>query len=338
MLPKDYIRMRLTGEVMTEHTDASGTLAFDTKNKKWSDEIIGKLGINSDLFPVCKESYDFAGCVIKKVEEETGLKAGTMVIAGCADQPAQLLGNGIIKSGRVSIIIGTGGQGLTVAKKPIFDPKFRTNTFCNIRAWYVMGAILGAGMSLEWLKKNIVKDFDYSDFDKIISDTPAGSEGLIFLPYIIGERTPHLNPNAKGIFYGLTLRHDYKSMVRAVAEGTSFAFRDCMEIFKEMNLDTEKIIVSGGGTRRRSWIQILADILGKEIYMSKINENACIGAAMLASIGSGYFPSMEEACSAFIKNVDDIVKPNKKNIELYNNSYGIFKELYITNKSLFDKS
>jgi len=215
---------------------------------------------------------------------------------------------------------------------------FRTNTFCNIKEWYVMGAILSAGMSVEWLKKNIVKDFNYSDFDKILSDTPAGSEGLIFLPYIIGEKTPHLNANAKAIFYGLTLRHDYKSMVRAVTEGTSLAFRDCIEIFKEMNLETDKIIASGGGTRRRNWIQILSDILGKEIYISKVNENACIGAAMLASIGSGYFSGMEEACSAFIKNFDDIVEPNKKNIDLYNNSYKNFKELYKRNESLFDKS
>lgn len=338
MLPKDYIRMRLTGEVMTEYTDASGTLAFDTKNIKWSNEIIEKLGIDSNLFPVCKSSYECAGYVTSKVEEETGLKTGTRVIAGCADQPAQLLGNGVIKSGRVSIIIGTGGQVLTVVNRPIYDPMFRTNTFCNIKEWYVMGAILSAGMSVEWLKKNIVKDFNYSDFDKILSDTPAGSEGLIFLPYIIGERTPHLNANAKAIFYGLTLRHDYKSMVRAIIEGTSFAFRDCIEIFKEMNLETDEIIASGGGTRRRSWIQILSDILGKEIYISKINENACIGAAMLAGIGSGYFSGMEEACSAFIKNFDDIVKPNKKNIELYNNSYGIFKELYKSNESLFDRS
>lgn len=336
ILPKDYIRFKLTREIFTDFTDASATLLFNTRQKKWATDIISDLSLEESFFPQCKESFEIAGNTTKEAEIETGLVAGTPVVTGCADQAAQLLGNGVINPSQVLIIIGTGGQVLTPSIKPIHDSFFRTNTFCNITDWYVMGAILNAGLALTWLKEKIIKDFSYKELDSHTDSVPAGCEGLLFLPYLIGERTPHMDSNAKGIFFGLSLKHDYRSLYKATMEGVSFAIKDCIEVFKEMYLKTDKVIVSGGGANSREWVQILADILGTSICVSQRNENSCLGAAMLAGIGCGQFKNIEEACNIFIKKSNIIVNPIAKNTRIYSKNYEIFKEIYKNNKASFN--
>jgi xylulokinase len=337
VLPKDYIRFKLTGEMFSEYSDNSGTLLFDTRKRKWSEYIIDSLGLDYSFFPQCRESFDIVGYITKESAIETRLTAGTPVVAGCADTPAQLLGNGIISPDQILIIISTGGIVLTPVDEPVYDTLFRTNTFCNINNWYVMGALLNAGLAVKWLKEKIIKDFSYEELDSFSNSVTVGSEGLLFLPYLIGERTPYMDFDAKGVFFGLNLRHDYKYLYKATLEGVSFAIRDCMEVFKEMNLKTGKIIVSGGGANSREWVQILADVLGQELYISRRTENSCLGAAMLAGIGCGKLKDIEEACSIFIKESGIMVSPISENTEIYAKSYKIFKELYKCYERIYKK-
>lgn len=338
ILPKDYIRMKLTGEIATDITDASSSLLFDTSNLKWSKELLSLIGLNPEILPDCFKPMQIAGYVSKTASSETGLREGTPVVFGSGDQPAQALGNGIIHPGTVSVTIGTGGQVFTPVKVPVYDPGLRTHTFCHVipNTWNIMGATLSAGLSLKWLKNNILYMDSYNEMSLMAENIPAGSNGLIFLPYLAGERTPHMNPSARGAFFGLTLSHNRADMIRSVMEGVAFSLKDCMDIFKNLNLKTDKVIASGGGANSRVWKQIIANVFGCEVYTSSTVEQASMGAAIMAGLGTELFNSAEEVCSRFIKLKDELVVPEEKNSQVYMKNFEIFKDIYHSTRNLIN--
>ncbi|MGM0876758.1 MAG: xylulokinase [Bacillota bacterium] len=335
VLPKDYIRYRLIGEIGTDTTDGSGTLAFNTANREWANDLIKELELDNSFFPTYHEPYEIAGTVTESASAETGLKAGTPVVFGGADQPMQAVGNGIITPGTISCTIGTGGQLLSPVDKPVYDYSFRTNTFCHVDSWYVLGANLSAGLSLKWLMQNILYEENYDKLNKEASRILPGSEKLLYLPYLNGDRTPHMDPNAKGMFFGLQLKHNRYHMTRAVMEGVVFSLRDSLEIFHTLQIPIHKVIASGGVVNSPLWLQILADIFQKEVYTTSTKEQACLGAAIMAGVGTGAFSSIEEAVGAMVKMSNHVIEPIKENMGVYSDQYELYKYLYIQNKKLF---
>lgn len=338
LLPKDFIRLRLTGEVATEYTDASSTMAFDVRERKWSETILSKLNMDPDKFPVCKSPFDIAGYISAEVSCQTGLAKGTAVVMGGADQPMQALGNGAIYEGIVTSTIGTSGQIFSPVKTPVINPAMNTHTFCNVGVdyWYVMGAILNAGLCLKWINENVLHYKDFETLDLDASQVPVCSDGLIFLPYLTGERTPYLNSSARGMFFGLTLKHNGASMARAIMEGVAFALRDCIEILDTMGILINKVIASGGGARSDLWLQIQADVFGREIYRSNMVEQACVGAAITAGVGCRIYKGIEEACEAVVKIDNNPIIPQNKNIPTYNHYHEVYRNLYKRNFDLFE--
>jgi xylulokinase len=337
LLPKDYIRFRLTGELAVEATDASSTLAFNVAERKWAGFLMDKLDIREDLFPSCFEPFDIAGEVTDPASKETGLPKGIPVVFGGGDQFMQAVGNGLVYPGMVSANIGTGGQIAAMTDQPLYDSKLRTNTFCHIKpnTWNIQGSSLTSGLSLEWLKTNILNEKDFETLEEMAASVAPGSEGLIFLPYLTGERTPHLNPSAKGIFFGLTLGHRSEHLVRAVMEGVAFSLKDSLEIMESLGVEAEKVIASGGGAKSKLWLQIQADIFSKPIYTTQTKEEASVGAAITAGVGIGLYPSVEEACEKLISTHSEVMEPIKENSSLYAKRYELFKELYKRNEDLF---
>lgn len=337
VLPKDYIRYKLCGELATDVTDASSTLAFDIAKRSWAFEIIEKIGIDTNLFPKCGEAYQVAGEIVKEGAEKTGLSCKTPVIYGGGDSLMHSVGNGIIKPGVVSANIGTAGQLSSAVNSPVFDKQFRTNTFCHARddLWIIFGGHLNGGIVLKWLRDNYFPHLSYREFDGVAEEIPAGSEGALFLPYLSGERTPYQDPNAKGIFFGMTLRHNYKHMIRAVMEGVILSMRLSLEIFKELSIPIERVIASGGGAKSSIWLQMQADIFNTDIYTVSGKEEACTGAAIVAGVGVGIYQSIEQACSVVVKYNQKTTLPNPENIKVYNEAFEKYKLLYQNNKNLF---
>ncbi|WP_054023853.1 xylulokinase [Bacillus sp. FJAT-28004] len=334
---KDYIRYRLTGEIASEMSDASGTAAFSVAGHEWSFELLERVGIDPDLFPSVRYSWEVSGVVTREASIQSLLCADIPVVFGGADQPMQAVGNGIINPGVVSCTLGTGGQLLAPILQPTYDPKLRVHTYVHSvpDRWYLLGATMSAGLSLKWLAHNILNKLDYGLLDESASHINAGSEGLLFLPYLIGDRTPYMDPNAKGMFFGLHLNHRSDHMVRSVLEGVAYSQRDGLEIFKSLDVQINRVIVSGGGARSALWKQILADVFGQEVYTSSMTEHACVGAAITAAVGVGLYDSFEEACSVIVKMNEEPVVPNAINKSLYDHQYGLYKELYQKNRELF---
>ncbi len=337
LLPKDYIRLKLTGECGTDFTDASATLAFDIQNRKWAFELIKKVGLNPDFYPEVHESIDIAGQVTVNAAEETGLAAGTPVVYGGGDQSMQSIGNGIVKPGQVSLTIGTGGQTFSIIPEPIYETEMRTHTFCNAvpQTWNIMGANLAAGLSLSWLNKKILNNLSYSEINELAKQVTPGSEGLLFLPYLSGERTPHMDDLARGTFLGLTLQHSRAHLIRSVMEGVVFALKDSIEIFHSLNIKMDTFIASGGGARSDVWLKIQANILNKEIYKVNQLEQACTGAAITAGVGIGKYDSIQSACETIIRINPEPVRPDPTVAGFYNEIYELYKNAYVQNKQLF---
>lgn len=337
MLPKDYIKFRLTGEIVTDYSDAAGSLAFDNVHLCWSKQFIEKLGLKYDVFPICQKSTKVIGKITQKASEETGLDTGIQVVNGGSDQCMQGIGNGIIEDGIFAVNIGTGGQISTTSPVPVYDKLLRTNTFAHVvdDRWNIMGASLSSGASLKWLKQNIIGVNNYKIINEQGNKIPAGSEGLIFLPYLSGERTPHQNPDARGILFGLSMKHDRYHMVRAVMEGVTYSLKDCMEVVRGTGVKCSKIIASGGGSNSELWLQIQADILNKEIYKSTTKEQACMGAVITAGVGLNIYSGFQEACSLFVRLDPKVYVPDKTSVNKYSEYYELFKEIYAVNRNLF---
>lgn len=335
VLPKDYIRYRLTGVIGTDATDACATLIFDTEKRKWAEELSKRLGIDTAIFPECHEPYEVAGYVTQSAADETGLTPGVPVVYGGGDQPMQAIGNGILSPGTISCTIGTGGQLFTPVNEPVYDRLFRTNTFCHTNNWYILGANLSAGLSLKWLMENILFEENMAELNAEAGKIPVGSDRLVYLPYLNGDRTPHLDPDAKGMFFGLQLKHNRYHMVRAVMEGVAFSLRDSLEIFNHLNVPVERVIASGGFIQSDLWMQIVADVFQKRISTTLTKEHACMGAAIMAAVGTNAYKSIEEAVKVMVKFSDREVEPNENNGKIYKERYELFKSLYIKNKELF---
>jgi len=347
LLPKDYVRFRLTGEYATEVSDASGTALLNVTERTWSREVLEALDIPYEWMPRCVESPEITGRLTAEAAEATGLAANLPVVGGGGDQAAGGVGNGIVRTGLVSATLGTSGVVFVHATRPSRDPQGRLHTFCHAvpGEWHVMGVTLAAGGSFRWLRDTLgqaektvgaLSGVDpYEILTKEAEGAPAGSEGLIYLPYLSGERTPYPDPNARGTFFGLTLRHDKRHMIRAVLEGVAYSLRDSLELFRELDIPIQQVRASGGGARSLVWRQILADIFGTELVTINVSDGAPFGAALLAGVGTGVYSSVPEACEATIR-IESHIEPIAANQPLYDEFYGVYHSLYAALKPAFD--
>ena len=337
MQAKDYLRMKLTGEPGTDASDASATAGFDVGQRQWAYDILTRLGLDREKFPPCREATEVAGEITAAAAEETGLRKGIPVVFGAGDQPAQSIGNGAVREGLVISNIGTGGQIAAYSAKDVHDRELRTHTFCHAvdKAYTVFGASLCSGLSMKWLKNNVLGVSSYDEMSALAARSEPCSGGLVYLPYLTGERTPHMNPKAKGMFFGLTLGHDRRHFARAVMEGVTFALRDSLEILENMGISAERIVASGGGARSGVWLQIQADIFGKEVAVCRVKEQACLGACILAGLGTGTFANAGEAAERLVSFEEKTSLPDMSAHREYSGAYETFREIYRANKGLF---
>lgn len=338
MLPKDYLKFRMTGEVSTDVSDASATLAFDIRANSWSREVMDAAGLPFEWLPPCLPTTAPAGTVHRQGAEETGLAEGTVVVAGGADQVIQGVGNGTVRAGDACVNIGTSGQVSFQSDSPVENPALNTNTFCGYRQdrWYTMGAIMNAGLSYSWYS-GLFPSVDHGDMNERIAACPPGSGGLIFLPYLNGERTPHLNPNISGVFAGLTPNTGRVEMARAVMEGVCYALNQCVELCEGLGLRAERMIASGGGARSLAWLQIQSDVFGLPLIVADTEEQAGLGAAIVAGVGTGLYRDVEEGCGRVVRYKNLVVEPDPARHRLYQQYYGLFKELYTESRDALEK-
>lgn len=339
MLPKDYIRYRMTGAVQCDVSDAAGTLAFSVKRGEWCWELIEKLGIKKEIWPETVSCTEVIGTVSAEASDVTGLLKGTKVVAGGGDAAMQLVGNGIISEGTLCCNIGTASQLCAVLSAPAYDPQMRTQIWCHAvpGRWYMQGGTLNGGSTLSWLRKKVLKkeeSFEY--LDHTASKVMAGSEGLLFLPYLSGERTPFQEPYGKGIFYGLTMKHEQEHLIRAVMEGVVYNLKECLKIMDELKLPRERIIAAGGGARGNTWKQIQADVFDMPVYATETKEEACTGAVIMAAVGCGAFSSVQEACGKLIAVSKEPVLPIPANVEIYKERQEKFLKLYESVRGMFE--
>jgi len=339
MLPKDYVRFRLTGERAIDMADASGTLLLDVANRKWSAEVLAKTGIDQKLLPALFESPQVCGNVSAAGSDATGLKVGTPVVAGAGDQAAGAVGMGIARVGAVSATIGTSGVVFASTDRPAMDPQGRLHTFCHAipGRWHVMGVTQAAGLSLRWYRDQFgeaspgVQKKDgrdpYDVFAEEAATAPAGSEGAFWAPYLMGERTPHLDPNARGAMVGLTASHTRAHVIRAILEGVAFSLKDTFTIFEEMKVPVTAIRLGGGGARSSLWRQIQADVYAHEVEVVAAEEGAAYGAAILAGTGAGAWASVEQACNAIVR-VAKKITPNQKDSATLQQAYRGYRKIY----------
>ncbi len=334
MLPKDYVRFRLTGERAIDVADASGTLLLDVANRRWSAEVLTKSGIDKQLLPALHESPQVCGKVSAGGAEATGLKVGTPVVAGAGDQAAGAVGMGIARAGAVSATIGTSGVVFAATDRPALDPQGRLHTFCHAipGRWHVMGVTQAAGLSLRWFRDRFgvaAKDGrdPYDILAEEASTAPAGSEGAFWVPYLMGERTPHLDPNARAAMLGLTASHTRGHLIRAVMEGVAYSLKDTFTIFEEMKIPVTSIRLGGGGARSPLWRQIQADVYAHEVEIVAAEEGAAYGAAILAGVGAGGWNSVDEACDRVVR-VASCIAPDHAASKTMQQAYRTYRQIY----------
>ena len=348
LLPKDYIRFRLTGEFATEVSDASGTLLLDVTHRKWCDPLLGLLGIDQSLLPRCHESEEVSGKITSEAAAEIGIPAGTPVVGGGGDQAAGAVGNGIVKTGVISATLGTSGVVFAHADQVQTDPEGRVHTMCHaVRgAWHMMGVVLSAGGSLQWFRNQFcqaeIEDAKRRSIDpyelilQMVQSVPPGAEGLFFLPYLTGERHPYSDPYAKGAWIGLTVRHTRAHLARALLEGATFAMRDCLLVIRQLGVNATQIRLSGGGARSRFWRQLQADIYGQKVALINAQEGPAYGVALLAMVGTGAYKSVPEACAATIQ-VTEEMSPNEEGRKVYEKIHQEYQRLYPALKEGFER-
>ena len=335
LLPKDYVRLRLTGDRATDVADASGTLLFDVGRRRWSEEMLAHAGLDAGLLPEVYESPEVTGRVSAEGAAATGLRAGTPVVAGGGDQAAGAVGMGLVQPGAVSATIGTSGVVFAATDRPALDPRGRVHTFCHAvpGRWHVMGVTQGAGLSLRWFRDQFGAGPDdgrdpYERLAEEAAAAPPGSDGVLWAPYLMGERTPHLDPHARAALVGLTASHTRAHVVRAILEGVTFSLRDTLTIFEEMGVPVETIRLGGGGARSALWRQIQADVYGRGVELVEADEGAAYGAALLAGVGgAGAWASVEEACAATVR-VRERTAPDEETSRLLDARYRTFQSIY----------
>jgi len=330
LLPKDYIRYKLSGELGMDLSDAAGTLLCDVKAEDWSADVMEKLDLKPSIMPPVLKSVDIVGPVTAEAAEKTGLATSTKIVAGGADNACGSVGSGIIKSGRVMASLGSSGVVVAQTDQAEADPEGRIHLFNHAvpGSYYMMGVVLSAGMSFKWLKEEMFNDeLDFETLNKEAAAVPAGSEGLTFLPYLYGERTPHADADARGVFFGISGKHKRGHFIRSVMEGVSFALRDSLELIKARGVEVNEIRLIGGGAKSELWQQITADIFGETISLLNIEQGPAFGAAIIAGVGAGVFSDFE----SIVEELVDVVKtvdPIAENVEKYNKNYEIYQNLY----------
>ena len=348
LLPKDYIRYMLTGEFATEVSDASGMQLLDVPNRCWSDEVLEKLDLDKALLGKVYESPEITGEVTHKAAELTGLKAGTIVVGGAGDNAAAAVGTGVVEDGKAFTTIGSSGVVFAHTSGISIDLKGRVHTFCCSvpGAWHVMGVTQGAGLSRKWFRDNFCRaEIDtagglntdsYDIIDKEIEEAPIGANRLLYLPYLMGERTPHLDANARGVFFGLSAIHTKRDLLRAVMEGVSYSLKDCLAVLEEMNIAVDNMAICGGGSKSGYWRQMLADIYGCPVKTIASKEGPALGVALLAGVGAGIYQSVPQACSEVIK-YGSTLPPVYENSKEYAKYYDLYKDIYPALKASFAK-
>ena len=336
LLPKDYLRYKLSDTFAMDRAGGSGTILFDLQKRDWSQELIHDLGLDPDWFSHTFEGTQVTGTLTKKAAEATGLVEGIPIYGGGGDQAAAAVGTGAIEEGIVSISLGTSGVVFAATDSPIIEPEGRLHAFCHSvpGKWHLMGVMLSAAGSLRWYRDTFKPGLNYDDLLAGAEMVAPGSDGLLFLPYLTGERTPYPDPYARGGFIGITVRHGMDHFVRSVLEGVAFGLRDCFELLKSAGLHKiEQVRITGGGARSRLWRQIIADILNVEIVTINADEGAAFGAALLAAAGAGAFASVQQACSSCIKVVDKVLPSS--DTARYEQLYQEYRKLYPELKDSF---
>ena len=338
LLPKDFVRLRLTGEYALDKADGSGTILFDLAARDWSAEVLAALGIDPAWMPPTREGPEITGTVTAEAAAATGLRAGTPVVAGGGDQSANAVGVGAVATGTVALSLGTSGVVFATTDRPLYEPHGRVHAFCHAvpGRWHMMSVMLSAAGSLRWFRDTLAPGVEFGDLVAPAAEVPAGSDGLLFLPYLSGERSPHPDPLARGAFVGLTLRHDRRHLTRAVLEGVAFGLRDGLDLMVEAGMPApDQIRASGGGTASVLWRQILADVLGAEIATVDTTEGAAYGAGLLAAVGAGWFPSVEAATAALV-SATPVAAPGA-DAGRYAEVHAIYRDLYPALAPLFPR-
>ena len=347
LLPKDYVRFRLSGTFATEVSDASGMLLLDIRERDWCDELLEALEIDRDLLADCYESQEVSAKVSPSVAEELGLAPGTPIVGGGGDQAAGAVGNGIVRTGVISATIGTSGVVFAFSDEVATDPEGRLHTFCHAvpGKWHLMGVVLSAGGSFQWYRNHFAEvekaraaDEGVDPYEILTAEAAEavpGAEGLLFLPYLTGERTPHANPNARGALVGLTPRHGKNEVVRSILEGITYAMKDSLEIMRWLGIDVRQIRLSGGGARSEMWRQLQADVYDHPVCTINAGEGPAYGVALLAGVGTGAWSSVPEACEAAI-SITSEYEVNEENARIYSEFYPLFQQLYRSLEGDFD--
>lgn len=337
LLPKDYIRYKMTGAFGMDKADGAGTILFDLPKRDWSAEVSSALEIPAEYLPPTFEGTDVTDDLTPSAAQELGLPAGIPVFGGGGDQAASAVGTGAVRAGVVSVSLGTSGVVFAATDSPVIEPDGRLHAFCHSvpGKWHLMGVMLSAAGSLRWHRDTFAPGTDFDSLLEPAEKIPAGSDGLLFLPYLTGERTPHPDPLARGAFIGLTVRHSLPHLTRSVLEGVSFGLRDSFELMKSAGLENiSQVRVTGGGARSPLWRQILADILQVEVVTVNTTEGASYGAALLAATGAGVFRSVESACDTSVK-ITGSTSPDPAQVELYQKYYEVYRGLYPALKPAF---
>lgn len=348
LLPKDYLRYKLTGDFATEVSDASGMQLLDVPNRCWSDEVLDKLGIDKSYLGKVYESPEVTGHISAEAAALTGLSEKTLVVGGAGDNAAAAVGTGVVADGRAFTTIGTSGVVFAHTDKLAIDPKGRVHTFCCAvpGAWHVMGVTQAAGLSLKWFRDNFCRAEietaagmgvdSYDLINKEVAESPIGANRLFYLPYLMGERTPHLDPDCRGVFFGLSAMHQKRDMLRAVMEGVTYSLKDCLNVLEEMGVKPSQMLATGGGGRSELWRQMLADTFGCSVCTTQSKEGPALGVAILAGVGAGIYPSVREACDSMI-HVGRTQEPIKENQPLYAACYDQYRQLYPAMKDAFKR-
>jgi len=328
LLPKDYIRYRLTSEFATDLAGAAGTLLLDVAHRQWSDEMLHELNIPASWLPPTHEGTEQTGAIVDQASSVTGLRTGVPVYAGGGDQSAQAVGVGVTNTDKIAITLGTSGVVFAPSDRYTFEPEGRLHAFCHAvpGRWHLMGVMLSAAGSLQWYRDAFAPETSYDDLITEAENSPPGAEGLIFLPYLTGERTPYPDPHARGAFIGLTTRHTRAHLTRAVLEGVAFGLHDSFRLIEEAGIRPKSIVISGGGARSKFWRQIISDVLNAKIRTVNSEEGAAFGAALLSAVGVGEYSSVSDACEQTIR-VSEETQPGE-NATAYESIYPHYWALY----------
>ena len=340
LLPKDYLRFKLTGEFATEVSDASGMQLLDVPQRKWSSVMIDALGIKEEYLAKVYESPEITGYINNETAEKTGLCTKTSVVGGAGDNAAAAVGMGVVEEGKAFTTIGTSGVVFAHTDNPVIDPEGRVHTFCCAvpGAWHVMGVTQGAGLSLQWFKNNFCGEEAlaaanggkpvYQATDEMAASISIGCDKLLYLPYLMGERTPHLDPDCRGVFFGISAMHTKAHFIRAVLEGVTYSLYDCLLVLKEMGISPETMLLCGGGAKSKLWKKMICDTFAMPVETSQSAEAPALGVAILAAVGSGIYKTVPEACKAMLRMNSDKEMPESENTKKYHAYHGIYASVY----------